>query len=111
MLARLAPRRRAPDPPAAAGAALDARLLLRPGHAVRRRSPTTPSSALSYLTGSEEGRGPLFDATGDIYEGRRLAAPVGAQGVKVAGAQRRRPHARADRGAADRRAHRRPRWS
>jgi neutral ceramidase len=37
----------------------------------------------SYLTGSEEGRGPLFDATGEIYEGRRLAAPVGAQGVKV----------------------------
>ena len=36
----------------------------------------------SYLTGSEEGRGPLFEATGDIYEGRRLAAPVGAQGVK-----------------------------
>ncbi len=37
----------------------------------------------AYLTGSEEGRGPLFDATGEIYEGRRLAAPVGAQGVKV----------------------------
>ncbi len=38
---------------------------------------------MSYLTGSEEGRGPLFDATGDIYEGRRLTAPDGAQGVKV----------------------------
>ena len=38
---------------------------------------------ISYLTGSEEGRGPLFDATGDIYEGRRLDAPVGAQGVKI----------------------------
>ena len=38
----------------------------------------------SYLTGSEEGRGPLFDATGDIYEGRRLSAPEGVQGVKVA---------------------------
>jgi neutral ceramidase len=36
----------------------------------------------AYLTGSEEGRGPLFDATGDIYEGRRLAAPSGVQGVK-----------------------------
>jgi neutral ceramidase len=36
----------------------------------------------SYLTGSEEGRGPLFDATGDIYEGRRLDAPAGVQGVK-----------------------------
>ena len=45
----------------------------------------------AYLTGSEEGRGPLFDATGDIYEGRRLDAPAGAQGVKVAGPQRRRP--------------------
>ena len=38
----------------------------------------------SYLTGSEEGRGPLFDATGDIYEGRRLSAPAGVQGVKLA---------------------------
>jgi neutral ceramidase len=37
----------------------------------------------SYLTGSEEGRGPLFDATGDIYEGRRLDAPFGVPGVKV----------------------------
>ena len=37
----------------------------------------------SYLTGSEEGRGPLFDATGEIYEGRRLEAPIGVQGVKV----------------------------
>jgi neutral ceramidase len=37
----------------------------------------------AYLTGSEEGRGPLFDATGDIYEGRRLDAPAGVQGVKV----------------------------
>jgi neutral ceramidase len=36
----------------------------------------------SYLTGSEEGRGPLFEATGDVYEGRRLGAPAGAQGVK-----------------------------
>ena len=31
----------------------------------RGRSPTTRPSALSYLTGSEEGRGPLFDATGE----------------------------------------------
>ena len=36
----------------------------------------------AYLTGSEEGRGPLFEATGQIFEGRRLAAPVGPQGVK-----------------------------
>ncbi len=38
---------------------------------------------VSYLTGSEEGRGPIFDATGDIYEGRRLTTPLGAQGVKI----------------------------
>jgi neutral ceramidase len=37
----------------------------------------------AYLTGSEEGRGPLFEATGDIYEGRRLDAPSGVQGRKV----------------------------
>jgi neutral ceramidase len=36
----------------------------------------------AYLTGSEEGRGPLYDVTGDIYEGRRLSAPMGVQGVK-----------------------------
>jgi neutral ceramidase len=38
---------------------------------------------VSYLTGSEEGRGLLFDVTGDVYEGRRLAAPLGPQGVKI----------------------------
>jgi len=37
----------------------------------------------SYFTGSEEGRGPLFDATGEIFEGLRLAAPEGVQGVKI----------------------------
>jgi hypothetical protein len=37
-----------------------------------------------YSTGSEEGRGPLFDALGVVYEGERLAAPVGRQGVKIA---------------------------
>jgi hypothetical protein len=37
----------------------------------------------SYLTGSEEGRGPLFDATGESLEGERLAAPVEPQGVKL----------------------------
>jgi neutral ceramidase len=36
----------------------------------------------AYLTGSEEGRGPVFEATGQIFEGRRLAAPMGVQGVK-----------------------------
>jgi neutral ceramidase len=37
----------------------------------------------SYLTGSEEGRGPLFDATGRVLEGTRLDAPVEPQGSKV----------------------------
>ena len=37
----------------------------------------------SYLTGSEEGRGPLFDATGEVLEGQRLAAPVEPQGIKI----------------------------
>jgi neutral ceramidase len=37
----------------------------------------------SYLTGSEEGRGPLFDATGEVLEGTRLDAPVDPQGWKV----------------------------
>ena len=60
-------------------------------------SPTTPSSALPYLTGSEEGRGPLFDATGDIYEGRRLPVARRRPGRQGPGAQRQRPHARADR--------------
>jgi neutral ceramidase len=36
----------------------------------------------AYLTGSEEGRGPLFETTGEILEGRRLATPMGVQGVK-----------------------------
>ena len=37
----------------------------------------------SYLTGSEEGRGPLFDATGVALEGSRLDAPVEPQGRKI----------------------------
>ncbi|MBN1529895.1 MAG: neutral/alkaline non-lysosomal ceramidase N-terminal domain-containing protein [Thermoleophilaceae bacterium] len=36
----------------------------------------------SYLTGSEEGRGPLFDSTGEVLEGRRQA-PSEPQGSKV----------------------------
>ena len=36
----------------------------------------------SYLTGSEEGRGPLFDSTQQVLEGMRLASPVEPQGVK-----------------------------
>ncbi|HEU0023729.1 MAG TPA: neutral/alkaline non-lysosomal ceramidase N-terminal domain-containing protein [Thermoleophilaceae bacterium] len=36
----------------------------------------------SYLTGSEEGRGPLFDITGESLEGSRLTTPVEPQGLK-----------------------------
>ena len=85
--------------------ALDARVLC---------GQDTPFGALadhavfgvSYLTGSEEGRGPLFYATGDVYEGRRLDA-AGSAGREGRGPHRRRPRPRADRRAADRRAHRR----
>jgi neutral ceramidase len=37
----------------------------------------------SYLTGSEEGRGPLFDITGEIYEGQPSPVAVEPQGNKV----------------------------
>ncbi len=37
----------------------------------------------SYLTGSEEGRGPLFEATEEVLEGMRLASPVEPQGRKI----------------------------
>ena len=38
---------------------------------------------LPFLTGSEENRGPLYDITGVSFEGRRLPAGSGAQGVKL----------------------------
>jgi neutral ceramidase len=38
-----------------------------------------------YFTGSEEGRGPLFDATGVSLEGERLPAGAGPQGRKDPG--------------------------
>ena len=38
---------------------------------------------LPFLTGSEENRGPLFDITGIPFEGRRLPAGSGPQGVKI----------------------------
>lgn len=38
---------------------------------------------LPFLTGSEEERGPLYDQTGEHYEGRRSESDDGAQGRKV----------------------------
>ena len=38
---------------------------------------------MPFLTGSEENRGPLFDVTGVPFEGSRLPAGVGPQGVKI----------------------------
>lgn len=42
-----------------------------------------PAIGLPQFTGSEEGRGPLHDETGDHYEGTRLPASAGPQGRKV----------------------------
>jgi hypothetical protein len=39
---------------------------------------------LPFLTGSEEGRGPLYDITHEHYEGRRNEAGSGPQGKKIA---------------------------
>jgi PAS domain-containing protein len=44
---------------------------------------STPSMGAPFLTGSEEGRGPLFEVTGVNQEGLRLPVDVGAQGRKV----------------------------
>jgi neutral ceramidase len=38
---------------------------------------------LPFITGSEENRGPLYDETGVPFEGNRLPAGVGPQGVKI----------------------------
>jgi len=38
---------------------------------------------LAVFTGSEEGRGPLYDATGVSFEGRHLPLDVGVQGDKI----------------------------
>src|SRR3954466_4586458 len=43
----------------------------------------SPRMGQPFLTGSEENRGPLFDVTGQHYEGVRLAADVGPQGRKI----------------------------
>lgn len=42
-----------------------------------------PVVGLPFLTGSEENRGPLFDETGQHYEGRRNPVGLGPQGHKV----------------------------
>jgi neutral ceramidase len=44
---------------------------------------STPNMGLPFLTGSEEGRGPLYDVTHVSHEGLRLPADVGAQGRKI----------------------------
>jgi neutral ceramidase len=44
---------------------------------------TTPNVGAPFLTGSEEGRGPLFDVTHINHEGLRLPVDVGPQGDKV----------------------------
>ena len=38
---------------------------------------------LPFLTGSEENRGPLYDVTGVPFEGWRIPAGSGPQGVKI----------------------------
>ena len=47
----------------------------------------TPVVGLPFLTGSEENRGPLYDETGDNYEGRRLPVGVGPQSRKIQAVQ------------------------
>ena len=48
-----------------------------------RRSPTSRCPACPFLTGSEEGRGPLFDVTGVPFEGRRSRVGSETQGHKI----------------------------
>ena len=43
----------------------------------------SPRMGQPFLTGSEESRGPLFDVTGQQYEGVRLPAGAGPQGRKI----------------------------
>ena len=42
-----------------------------------------PEVGLPFLTGSEEERGPLFDVTGEHYEGMRAPVATGPQGNKI----------------------------
>ena len=43
---------------------------------------------LPFLTGSEENRGPLYDETGEPFEGYRQPLSVGPQGYKIGCRQR-----------------------
>ena len=64
--------------------ALDAVVLLRPGDARRARGVDAPLAGIPFLTGSEEGRGPLFDVTQVPFEDRRTPATgFESQGHKV----------------------------
>ena len=47
------------------------------------RVADSPLPGLPFLTGSEEGRGPLFDLTGIPFEGRRGPAGFESQGHKI----------------------------
>jgi neutral ceramidase len=42
-----------------------------------------PEVGLPFLTGSEEERGPLFDVTGQHFEGVHAPLPIGPQGTKI----------------------------
>ena len=44
---------------------------------------SSPVMGLPFLTGSEENRGPLFDVTGQSYEGERQPVATGVQGRKI----------------------------
>ena len=47
------------------------------------RVDSQPAMGSPFFTGSEEGRGPLFEQTGVHHEGQRLPVPVGPQGRKI----------------------------
>ena len=71
--ARLEPRAAGGCAHARARHALDAHLLLRPGRPRAAAVADQPQVGLPFFTGSEEERGPLFDITGEHFEGRRSA--------------------------------------
>ena len=87
---------------------LDARVLLRPGHAVRAARRFAVFGR-SYLTGSEEGRGPAVRRHRGGARGHAARRAGGAAGAEDPGAHRSGPHPGAHRGAAHRGPHRRPR--
>ena len=55
------------------------------GHTVKGGAAVDTKAVigLPVFTGSEEGRGPLYDATGVSFEGRHLPVSVGPQGDKI----------------------------